>query len=55
MGAIGPAMEDDLDKSWFYTHNRYAHPEVVLTADNIILYGLDEKYVWFTVTPEKVS
>jgi len=55
LAMIAPALEDELDKSWFYIHNKYAHPEIVLKDDNIILLGLDDKYVWFSVTPKEVS
>jgi len=51
---ISPSVKDNLDEGWFYTHNRYVHPEVVLKADNIIIQGLDEKNVWFSITPEEV-
>jgi len=52
--SIGAAVEDDLESSFLYTHNRYVNPEIVLESDNIIIMGLNDKNVWFSITPKEV-
>jgi hypothetical protein len=55
MTGIAVGMEDDLDKSWVYLHRDYISPNMVLSDENIILQGLDDKYVWFSVVPAEVN
>jgi len=54
-GSLAAGVAESLDNTWFYTHKKYVHPKMVLEDENIIILSLNEKYVWFTITPEKVK
>jgi len=52
--AVAPGLEDGL-ANWIYTHESYVHPKLVLEDDDIAIMGMDESFIWFSITPSHVK
>ena len=44
-----------LQRNFFWKHNKYVHPNYILIHDNVTLYGFTETHVFFCVTNEGVD
>ena len=53
-GKICPAIGANLD-NYFYTHQSYVHPDIVLNKTNISLHSVDESKIIFIMTKHSVD
>jgi len=46
--------KSDIIGDFVLTHEKYCHPRIVLTDDNMTISGCDNENVWFMYTPPEV-